>query len=157
MSIRDGVCCGWFSGVIVIWLGLWCGSVAEPGQMRHEPLRQVNGEFFFAVDGHLVEVPNVATFCRSCHDGSAAPSRLGSRYANREDRLQCDGLPGRHPVEVPYPVDRREYQAVQALPPAMLLNEGRVTCVTCHRIDSETHELVVSNRRSALCLTCHRK
>jgi predicted CXXCH cytochrome family protein len=71
--------------------------------------------------------------------------------------MLCEGLPGLHPVEVSYPLSDRGYTATQELPSSMLMTEGRVTCVTCHRLDSENHELVVSNRRSALCLTCHRK
>ena len=157
MSIRSDLRCGWLTSVLLIWLGLWCSTAAEPGQMQHEPLREINGRVFYGVNGHIVEIPSITAYCLSCHDGIAAPSRLGPSDQDRGDRMQCGGMAGSHPVEVHYPASDRGYWAIQELPSAMLMTEGCVTCVTCHRLDSEDHELVVSNRRSALCLTCHRK
>lgn len=125
--------------------------------MRHEPLREINGRFFYGVDGELVEVSTVTTYCLSCHDGTEGPARQGPSFDEPGNKMLCEGLPGLHPVEVLYPVDDRGYRATEELPAAIIMTEGRITCVSCHRLDSETHELVVKNRRSALCLTCHRK
>ena len=157
MSIRSVLRCGWLNTILLIWLGLWCSTAAEPGQMRHEPLREINGRVFFGADGHIVEVPSITTYCLCCHDGTTAPPRLGQADQARGNRKQYKGMPGLHPVEVHYPTGDRGFRATEELPSAMIMTGGRVTCVTCHRLDSEDHELVVSNQRSALCLTCHRK
>ena len=42
----------------------------------------------------------------------------------------------------------------------MILPDGRVECISCHDHHEEEglpHLLVISNKRSALCLTCHAK
>ena len=157
MSIRSGLRFGWLNGVLLIWLALWCSTAVESGQMRHEPLHEINGRVFYGAEGHIVEVQSITTYCLSCHDGTIAPLRQGPSDQDRGDRMQNRGMPGLHPVEVRYPIGDRSFKTTEELPSAMLMTEGRVTCVTCHRFDSEDHELVVSNRRSGLCLTCHRK
>ena len=156
-SVRSNLRRGWLNCVLLISLGLWCGAAAEPGQTRHEPLHEINGRVFYGADGHIVEVPSITTYCLSCHDGTVAPWRQGRSDQGRGDRMQNNGMPGLHPIEVLYPIGDRGYRATEELPSAMVMTGGCVTCVTCHRLDSEDHELVVSNRQSELCLTCHRK
>lgn len=155
--VRSDLRRGWLNSVLLIWLGLWCSAAAETGQMRHEPLHEINGRVFYGADGHIVEVPSITTYCLGCHDGTLAPSSLGPSDKGRGGRMQNKGMPGLHPVEVLYPIGDRGYRATDELPSAMLMTGGCVTCVTCHRLDSKDHELVVSNQRSELCLTCHRK
>ena len=156
VSIRSNNRYGWLNSALLIWLSLWC-SAAEPGQMRHDPLHEINGRVFYGADGHIVEVPSITTYCLSCHDGTVAPRRQGPSVQGRGDRMQDIGMPGLHPVEVHYPTGDRGFKATAELPSAMVMPGGCVTCVTCHRLDSEDHELVVSNGRSELCLTCHQK
>ena len=157
VSIRSDLRYGWLNSVLLIWLSLWCSTAAESGQMRHDPLQEINGRVFYGADGHIVEVPSITTYCLSCHDGAVALRRQGPSNQGRAERMQYNGMPGLHPVEVHYPTGDRGFNATAELPSAMVMPGGFVTCVTCHRLDSENHELVVSNRRSELCLTCHRK
>lgn len=107
--------------------------------------------------------------CLSCHDGTIASEIVGGG----DDDLFAAGAmvnPQRdHPVGVPYPPSqrdrmplRREYASVAQLESegAIKLPNGRVECVSCH----DSHNalgirgmLVKSDRRSALCLSCHLK
>jgi predicted CXXCH cytochrome family protein len=80
----------------------------------------------------------------------------------REGFSVPDGFVWRdHPIGVEYPSNRREYrQESFAVANGIRLPEGRVECVSCHDPHNEAghgHLLSMSNRRSALCLTCHIK
>ncbi len=106
--------------------------------------------------------------CLSCHDGAIAPaismpehmqitSQIG-RSVSEVGRPKY--LMGSHPVGVRY--DARKAALVRQ--PGLRagveipLPDGRIQCVSCHDPHGTTgHEnlLVVSNRRSELCLTCH--
>ena len=104
--------------------------------------------------------------CLSCHDGSLATSTIGAAHAIlsevRGGFLPPDGLAGRdHPIGVPYPSSNRDYRPAAFLEAQHVrLPDGRVECISCH----DPHDsagvdkmLVMSNRRSALCLACHVK
>lgn len=107
--------------------------------------------------------------CLSCHDGTIASEIVGG---GDDDFFAAGAVvnPQRdHPVGVRYPPIqrngtslRREYASVAKLESegAIKLPNGRVECVSCH----DPHNslgirgmLVKSDRRSALCLTCHLK
>jgi len=107
--------------------------------------------------------------CLSCHDGTIASEIVGGG----DDDFYAAGAvvnPQRdHPVGVRYPpiqrdgsALRRDYAPVAKLESegAIKLPNGRVECVSCH----DPHNslgirgmLVKSDRRSALCLSCHLK
>lgn len=107
--------------------------------------------------------------CLSCHDGTIASEIVGGG----DDDFFAAGVavnPKRdHPVGVRYPPIqrdqfklRRDYASVAKLESegAIKLPQGRVECISCH----DPHNalgirgmLVKSDRRSALCLSCHLK
>ncbi len=92
--------------------------------------------------------------CMSCHDGSIAPLADAELPSADPDHGQS------HPVEVSYDdaVMRhpRDYTPTAALPPALVLNSGRVTCVTCHHPDStERFRVSLPMEGSRLCRACH--
>lgn len=63
-----------------------------------------------------------------------------------------------HPVGVPYPVGATagRYHPATGLRQAVVLPEGRVSCISCHQGYGRVHgALVVPNQASALCLECH--
>ncbi|MBN1343780.1 MAG: hypothetical protein JXQ73_13945 [Phycisphaerae bacterium] len=105
--------------------------------------------------------------CLGCHDGTIATSTIGSSHALlagvRAGFAVPDGFVWRdHPIGVPYPNDRQNFRpASHVLKGGKIpLPEGRIECISCH--DPHNEEgikglLVMSNRRSALCLTCHIK
>lgn len=108
--------------------------------------------------------------CLSCHDGTIASEVVGG--GQDADLFAFDAPvnpPRDHPVGVPYPPLgrdpqrlRRQYAPIARLQAegAIKFPEGRVECISCH----DPHNalgvpsmLVKSDRRSALCLTCHLK
>lgn len=106
--------------------------------------------------------------CLTCHNGSIAVSTVGTAHAMRDG--SGPGAPGwspafatrDHPIGVPYP-DRQKGFRMKARVEAtgkIKLPEGRVECISCHDQHEEEgwpHLLVMSNKRSALCLSCHEK
>ncbi len=105
--------------------------------------------------------------CLGCHDGTVASSTIGSAHAMlagvREGFSVPDGFAWRdHPIGVPYPSNNREYrpESFVTADGTVRLPEGRMECVSCHDPHNSAgidKMLVKSNRRSALCLTCHVK
>lgn len=103
--------------------------------------------------------------CLSCHDGTVAMSTIGSAHAmlagRREGFAVPDGFAWRdHPIGVPYPSGRRDYRPEAFVSKTLRLPNGRIECITCHDPHNESGlpaMLSVSNKRSALCLTCHVK
>ncbi|HNO79102.1 MAG TPA: cytochrome c3 family protein [Phycisphaerae bacterium] len=105
--------------------------------------------------------------CLGCHDGTVASSTIGSAHAMlagvREGFSVPEGFAWRdHPIGVPYPSNNREYrpESFVTADGTVRLPEGRMECVSCHDPHNSAgidKLLVKSNRRSALCLTCHVK
>lgn len=105
--------------------------------------------------------------CLGCHDGTVATSTITGAHAMlagvRGGFRPPDGFVWRdHPIGIPYPAHRRDYRPESYVTKSgtIRLPEGRVECISCHDPHNEAGVrgmLVISNRRSALCLTCHVK
>ncbi|MEP0843473.1 MAG: cytochrome c3 family protein [Phycisphaerae bacterium] len=104
--------------------------------------------------------------CLGCHDGTIATSTIGTSHALlaglREGFAVPEGFVWRdHPIGIAYPAGKRGFQPrVFVEKKGVRLPEGRIECVSCHDPHNSggfDHLLVMSNRRSALCLTCHIK
>lgn len=104
--------------------------------------------------------------CLGCHDGTVATSTIGGSHSMlagvREGFAMPDGFVWRdHPIGVPYPADRNEYRPESfVVKKGIRLPEGRIECISCHDPHNAagTHGMLwMSNKRSALCLTCHIK
>jgi predicted CXXCH cytochrome family protein len=96
--------------------------------------------------------------CLTCHDGSVARGIGGSEDG---DSPSAHGVGRSHPVDVPYPTGGRRGPDAGLRPAASLderirLFDERVGCGSCHSLFSrEEALLVMPNRLSALCLSCH--
>lgn len=99
--------------------------------------------------------------CLACHDGTAAMTgdlpvphsgRIGGRIGERISS---------HPIGVAYPPVPRpggegDYVPLGMLDSRIQLFEGRVGCLSCHDLFSgEEKLLVMPNRESRLCYSCH--
>lgn len=97
--------------------------------------------------------------CVSCHDGNTAssievnlkndPFRSGSAYKSPKSN---------HPIGMQYSsyVGRGDFKQVMEGSNKMTFVNGKVSCLTCHNpLNPERGHLVMSDRGSALCLTCH--
>lgn len=106
--------------------------------------------------------------CIRCHDGTVARDTISGvpseRYANKFNPGVFGTGHGAtdHPVGIEYPKIDQGYRPTENVEAskAVRLPEGRVECISCHDPHDEAGVepmLVMSNKRSALCLTCHNK
>jgi hypothetical protein len=100
--------------------------------------------------------------CLSCHDGAIASDR-DVQYKNSpfKNKHSYDGTK-EHPIGMNYAsyvaANPTSYKPITAFNSKMIFVNGRVGCLTCHYpLNPEKGHLVMSDFRSALCLTCHNK
>ncbi|MFQ5773642.1 MAG: cytochrome c3 family protein [Kiloniellaceae bacterium] len=94
--------------------------------------------------------------CIECHDGRI--SLPGDRIRAAFSASNGTGMVN-HPIGQTYVrADvRRGLRHPAALPPEVLLPDGKVSCVSCHRGYSRRHGALVTRTQTALCLHCHDK
>lgn len=89
--------------------------------------------------------------CLGCHDGSVGV---------HADVGLADPLGGSHPVDLDYEAVRLSKASTLVpaalLPAAIALDDGKVTCTSCHDgASAEPHRTSLTMERSALCQACH--
>lgn len=95
----------------------------------------------------------LSTECLSCHDGTISQF---PQVAVKQGIWQHE-IGESHPIGVDYPRSD-EFTSPEALPKEIRLFDGKIGCLSCHEIyDKEYKMLSMTNRRSRLCLTCHKK
>jgi len=100
--------------------------------------------------------------CLGCHDGSSASSVSADLRNNPyREGMMVNSFSSDHPIGMDY---RRYVNAGKGYKPVMLGStkmifvDGKVGCLTCHDpLNQEKGHLVMSDRHSALCGTCHNK
>lgn len=109
------------------------------------------------------EPPDLDPFshdCLTCHDGAGAV-QVTIDWRNNPSHLLGLRRPGGsdHPIGMDYESyasTGRDYKQIGQLSNKMVFVNGRVGCLTCHDpLNQEKGHLVMSDRKSALCLTCH--
>ncbi|UFS71023.1 cytochrome c3 family protein [Geomonas sp. RF6] len=100
--------------------------------------------------------------CLGCHDGSGA-SNITINLKNDPMKRVHKGLRDNsadHPIGMDYAMyaaRAEDYKPIFGRSKMILVN-GKVGCLTCHDpFNKEKGHLVMSDRGSALCLTCHNK
>lgn len=136
------------------------GTQRQAQLFKIEPQRPV-----FTADMYIPGPTSMV--CLSCHDGTVATSTIDSAHAIlaglREGfALGPDYALHDHPIGIEYPRADREYRPKSFVlaTGVVRLPGGRVECDSCHDPHNKygiDGMLVMSNRRSALCLTCHKK
>ena len=92
--------------------------------------------------------------CLSCHDtleGDLNVQLRGGIVSHNSSKAS-------HPIGMKYEtsISFGGYRPVTALPKKIALPNGMVSCISCHEGYSEIHgKLVMANRGSALCFSCH--
>lgn len=112
------------------------------------------GEFVQNTGGGFLDEHSVE--CLSCHDGVI--SKMGGVKIRSGEFKHSIGLS--HPVGVEYPAmsPQNDFVDKATLPEDIKLFQGKVGCLSCHSpYGGGKSFLVVENRRSALCLACHKK
>lgn len=116
--------------------------------------------------GINMELTGWSLLCLGCHDGVTATDVYSSAHAVTvsdqlaNSRLGTTGLRS-HPVGIKYPLAAEGYHTRAAVEAGgLVLPDGRIQCTTCHDAHN-THRhpgmLRISNQRSRMCLTCHRR
>ena len=126
-------------------------------------------------------VDKVASECLGCHNGSTA-NNVNMQTAGAKMPIHDFSSNDDHPVGMVYQDsvrrDPKNYRPATALHPNIRLVDGRVTCITCHKVKNETvaineawspdqpakpqctatKEITVGRSRDdKLCLACHIK
>jgi len=120
-----------------------------------------SGEAIFAGSRFNSYLDPISKECVACHDGVIAREarhRISSGYQQRA--MSIDTILGAHPVGMDYDQYRsnKQYVSTEIFPAAMVLMDGKVTCVTCHNLLGKNKKyLVVDNDKSGLCFSCHIK
>jgi predicted CXXCH cytochrome family protein len=121
-----------------------------------------SGKAARASDFQTGTIDSFSSDCLSCHDGRIATEvtltvRDSPSYAR--ERRHFSGKD--HPIGMDYAqylAFNRRYKAAAVSNSNLIFINGRVGCLTCHNpLNPEKNHLVMSDRRSALCLTCHNK
>jgi predicted CXXCH cytochrome family protein len=113
---------------------------------------------------HATHTPGIDTLsadCLSCHDGVGA-TPVTTVLRNDPMRSSRHPLPSSdHPIGMDYNryvASREGYKSLFGVSNKMVFVDGKVGCLTCHDpLNPEKGHLVMSDRNSALCLTCHNK
>jgi hypothetical protein len=136
------------------------------------------------LNGYLSEPDGIAQGCMRCHDGSRA-GHITVKDANAPMQFSSSGLQVNHPVGMNYDefatTKAGNYTPRFSLDSNIILVDGKVTCVSCHRLKeteesdnffearwdenrsaregtencSSTRDLTVGPRETDLCLACH--
>jgi len=127
-----------------------------------ELMEQAHFKSRYLVTDSSRTIDDVSSECLSCHDGS-----LGRVSAIGVGQWSHDGdpeisAPGSHPIGVSYEEaymrSPKEFRPPSLLDRRITLVNGQVSCLSCHNLYADTPmKLVMSNERSRLCLSCHRK
>lgn len=119
------------------------------------------------ISGHLdigrgrgtVDIDRHSLHCLGCHAGNHSDG--GAVTVSRDGVLRHSSGSTPHPIGRSYSEASRrggyhpEHQLSQK---KIMLSDGKVSCVSCHEAYKKEHgKLVVTNERSALCLSCHAK
>ena len=125
------------------------------------PLWQTQGDMDAAMFAReSMQAGGVKTgLCLSCHDGTVASvlRAHSSSPSSSRPRSQSVDLGANHPVGVDYMsvVNSRPDVYNPASSPGIILEDGKVGCVSCH----STHDLgalSADNARADVCTACHR-
>lgn len=97
--------------------------------------------------------------CMSCHDGTVAPALRAHFTSAVGQQSHAPGSSSNHPVGVDYLAAFRmapESYNDPTLNPKIILEEGKVGCVSCH-VTHDPSVVSAGNLRHEVCIECHRR
>ena len=111
--------------------------------------------------GGLQNVDSLSALCMGCHDGlSAHVVTVDVRNNPFKGSNTVANTTFDHPIGMDYNryvITGKGYKSIFNTG-KMIFVDGKVGCLTCHDpFNPEKGHLVMSDQRSALCLTCHKK
>ncbi len=140
-----------------------CHTVAVRGKGGHAAsLGESHFLSKYVVTNTSLGIDPMSKNCISCHDGSYASSATirAGRWSHGRDFIPYDR--GSHPIGVLYEAARQREGLKTDLKPLDMVDrrirffDGKVGCGSCHDPYSSIEKrLVMSDRGSRLCLSCH--
>ena len=135
-------------------------SYSEAVSGQAEPTKNIWG-FEIKRATSTAGIDTLSADCLSCHDGVAAVPVATVLRNNPFDRSHRTLPSSDHPIGMDYnryAASSGEYKSLFGVNNKMVFVNGKVGCLTCHDpMNPEKGHLVMSDRKSALCLTCHNK
>lgn len=143
-------------------------QAVRPDSARQEPFAlafyRLGGQREVLIPSRYMPGPT-SLLCLSCHNGAAAASTVASSHVllsvHRSGFEVGEFSTRDHPIGIEYPTRQKGYRArAQVLNAGIPLPKNRLECVSCHdphNAAGTDKMLVMPNRRSALCLSCHEK
>ncbi len=155
---------------LILWLphGTKQAACCESLEGSEERIT-IAGRAFLSDADALVELAQHTAHCVTCHDGAVGPIVASGMRRDRDSSKSETALlstsashempRANHPTNIEYPVADPEYVARDLLDPRIALEDGRVTCTSCHsRTQHEpAYSLAIPLSGSRLCLACHVK
>jgi len=94
-----------------------------------------------------------STECLSCHDGTISKfPQVQVKQGNWQH-----GIGISHPIGINYPRSE-EFVDIESLPKNIRIFDSKIGCLSCHDIyGKQKNLLVMDNKKSRLCLACHKK
>lgn len=121
------------------------------GHQTAIPYAHPYGKLIETAGGSLLD--EFSAECLSCHDGTISKEP----QVQVKGGLWQHGIGMSHPIGVDYPRSE-DFAYPESLPKDVRLFNGKIGCLSCHEIyTKEKNMLVMDNRGSRLCLTCHKK
>jgi predicted CXXCH cytochrome family protein len=113
--------------------------------------------------GYGQEIDETSKNCISCHDGAYASSvSINTGVWAHSSNYNGAGFGRKHPIGIDYEEARlragrkTDLRPMAIVDPRFQFFDGRIGCGTCHNpYSSLENNLVIVNRRSALCFACH--
>jgi predicted CXXCH cytochrome family protein len=135
----------------------------KPASFKGDDYDEPSGRNIWGFDTEQVPrspgIDSLSSDCLNCHDGVAA---LPVSVVLRNSPFNKRHSPGSdHPIGMDYNMyaaSSSEYKPLMLGSNKMVFVNGKVGCLTCHNpLNPEKGHLVMSDQKSALCLTCHNK
>lgn len=138
-------------------------TLASQGKSHALYLGEAHFQSKYISSGIGDELDPTSKNCISCHDGSFASSvSINTGSWQHSSNYPGQGLGRKHPIGIDYEMVRVKHNRKTDLRPITMVDQrinfydGKLGCGSCHDPYSDHDDnLVMSNRRSALCFSCH--
>jgi len=111
----------------------------------------VKEKIFVIKDTRFNELNLKMENCISCHDGTVSKGVIIEKKFNNEGYFKS------HPIDIPYPNEKKGYVPKILLDKDLILVDGNISCITCHNENEDNENLKISENKSGICSKCHIK
>ncbi len=140
-----------------------CHPDGQLGSGHTTTLAEAHFQSEYIASDDKEEIDPISKNCLGCHSGSYASSvTINAGSWDHGGNFPGPDLARKHPIGIPYKEARFRHGRKTDLRPRDEVDkrinffDGKIGCGSCHNPYGDGHnKLVMSNRRSALCITCH--